>query len=69
MDQVSGSWAHEAGLPAGLVEAVARALFEAAEQAPGARIPVIAAEEIAWAAIEAVRQAGYLRVDAAPKEA
>lgn len=69
MDQASGSWAHEAGLPAGLVEAVAWALFEAAEQAPGARIPAIAAEDLARAAIEAVQQAGCLRSDTAPKGA
>lgn len=42
MHQAAGSWEHEASLPAGLLEAVAQALFGAAEKTPGARIPVIA---------------------------
>lgn len=69
MHQAAGSREHEASLPAGLLDAVAQALFDAAEKTPGARVPVIAAEELARAAIEAVHQAGCLRADTAPKGA
>ena len=69
MDRGADPGAGKADLPEDLVEAVARALFEAAEQAPGARIPTIAAEELARAAIEAVRQVGRLRLPGASEAA
>ncbi|MDT8291788.1 hypothetical protein RQ846_18915 [Roseomonas mucosa] len=67
MHRAVGSWEHEASLPAGLLEAVAQSIFDAAEKTLGAKIAVIAAEEHAETAIEAVHQTGDQRADAAPK--
>ena len=69
MDQGADPGAGRADLPEDLVEAVARALFDASERVPGASVPVIAAEELAREAIEAVRQAGCLHLPNAPEAA
>lgn len=69
MDQGVDPGTGRADLPEELVEAVARTLFEVAERIPGARVSVIAAEELAREAIEAVRQAGCLRLPRIPERA
>lgn len=49
----------EAQMPDALIETVAQALFEAAGQVLGARVPIIAAEELARAALTAILNSGY----------
>jgi hypothetical protein len=52
--------------PPPIVEAVARALFDAAETTPGAVVPVIAAEDLAKAALDAIKDAGFDLVPRGP---
>lgn len=69
MDRGADPGTGKRDLPEDMVEKAARMLIEAAERVPGARVPIIAAEELAREAINAVSQAGCLRMPYIPERA